>query len=129
MNIGISGSHGLVGSALLPTLMAKGHRVRSLVRSTPESAAQISWDPLQTGPSPESLEGTEAVIHLGGDSIASGRWTESKKRAIRDSRIIGTRLLAEALIRMPHPPSTLICASAIGYYGDRGADLMQEDSP
>jgi len=73
-------------------------------------------------------EGFDAVIHLAGESIASDRWTEAKKRAIRDSRVIGTRLVSEAIARMKKPPQVLICASAIGYYGDRGDELLKEGS-
>jgi uncharacterized protein (TIGR01777 family) len=128
MNILISGSRGLVGSSLLPYLGSKAHAITTLVRQKPTNPSQIFWDPPTSGPLPESLEGTDAVVHLAGESIASGRWTEAKKRAIRDSRVIGTRLVAESIAHMKRTPQVFICASAIGYYGDRGSDLVKEDS-
>src|SRR5258706_8589313 len=128
MNIMISGSRGLVGSSLLPYLGSKGHSMATLVRHKPTNPSQIFWDPPTSGPLPESLEGKDAVVHLAGESIASGRWTDAKKREIRDSRVIGTRLLSEALARMKRPPQVLVCASAIGYYGDRGSDVVKGDS-
>ncbi len=128
MNIMISGSRGLVGSSLLPYLGSKGHSMATLVRHKPTNPSQIFWDPPTSGPLPESLEGKDAVVHLAGESIASGRWTDAKKREIRDSRVIGTRLLSEALARMKRPPHVMVCASAIGYYGDRGSDVVKEDS-
>jgi uncharacterized protein (TIGR01777 family) len=128
MNILVSGSGGLVGSSLLPYLGSKGHSMKTLVRQKPTHPSQISWDPPRSGPLPESLEGTDAVVHLAGESIASGRWTETKKRTIRESRVIGTRLLAEAVACLQRPPQVFLCASAIGFYGDRGSDLLKEDS-
>src|SRR5258708_7856782 len=127
MHILVSGSHGLVGSSLLPYLGSKGHVMTTLVRQKPNNPSQVFWDPLQSGPLPEALEGTDAVVHLAGESIASGRWTETKKRDIRDSRVIGTRLLSESLARMKRPPEVLVCASAIGFYGNRGSDVLKED--
>ena len=128
MNILISGSTGLVGSSLLVTLGAKGHTLKTLIRQSGDLPSQIRWSPPTSGPDPEALEGLDAVVHLAGESIASGRWTEAKKRAIRDSRVIGTRLLCEALARMKRPPKVLLCASAIGYYGNRGQEILTETS-
>jgi uncharacterized protein (TIGR01777 family) len=102
--------------------------MKTLVRQKPTNPSQISWDPPTSGPLPEALEGIDAVVHLAGENIASGRWTEAKKREIRDSRVIGTRLLSEALARLQRPPQVLVCASAIGFYGDRGLDVLKEDS-
>ena len=90
--------------------------------------SQIRWDPIQKGPSAEYLNGTDAVVHLAGDGIASGRWTQSKKRAIKDSRVVGTRLLAETMSRLKKPPRVMVCASAIGFYGDRGPETLTEKS-
>jgi uncharacterized protein (TIGR01777 family) len=123
----ISGSSGLLGAALLRSLAADGHQITRLVRGTAREIRQLAWDPVQPLAS-ESVSGFDAVIHLAGESIAS-RWTPSKKKAIRDSRVLGTRNLAEALARAPSPPRVLISASAIGYYGDRGDAILREDSP
>ena len=128
MNILVSGSTGLVGSSLLLYLGSKGHQIKTLVRQKPSHPSQIYWNPLESGPAVEALEGVEAVIHLAGEGIASGRWTEAKKRAIRESRELGTRILSESLARMQKPPKVFVCASAIGYYGDRGADVLTENA-
>jgi len=130
MNTLVTGSSGLVGSGLVPSLSADGHRVLRLVRSAPgpgESSAQ--WDPDRGRLDPACLEGLDAVVHLAGENIASGRWSARKKARIRDSRAGGTRLLCEALSRLSRPPRVLVCASAIGYYGDRGEEILREDSP
>jgi len=126
MNIVISGSTGLVGSHLLRYLSSKGHTMKSLVRHKPDNPSQIQWNPPQRGPEPPELDGTDAIVHLAGESIASGRWTETRKRTIRDSRVLGTRLLMETLPRMKRPPKVFICASAIGYYGDRREEILKE---
>jgi uncharacterized protein len=122
----VSGSSGLLGSALTRSLGADGYQITRLMRGSNSSAGQIAWDfakPL----APESVSGFDAVIHLAGESIAS-RWTQSKKKAIRDSRVLGTRNLAEALARAAAPPRVLISASAIGFYGDRDDEILREDS-
>ncbi len=128
MNILISGSRGLVGSSASTSLKSKGHAVKTLVRHRPTELSEILWSPTESGPEPEALEGVDAVVHLAGESIASGRWTETKKRAIRDSRVLGTRLLSETLTHMKRPPMVLLCASAIGYYGNRGEEILKEES-
>jgi hypothetical protein len=89
----------------------------------------VQWAPERGLTNPQSLEGVTAVVHLAGESIADGRWTEAKKQRIRDSRVVGTRTLCESLGKLPQPPRTLICASAIGFYGDRGDKPLDEDSP
>lgn len=127
MKILISGSHGLVGKALIASL-TNGHEIVRLVRGTP-AAQEVQWDPKQGRLDAEHLEGLDVVVHLAGESIASGRWTDEKKRLIRDSRVKGTELLSGALARLSRPPSLLINASAIGYYGDRDAELLKETSP
>jgi len=128
MNILISGSSGLVGSALVPSLVAHGHKIMRLVRrqgatGTPE----IHWDPAGTL-DPAALDGFDAVIHLAGESIAA-RWTPARKARIRDSRVQGTRTVATAMAKCARPPGILICASAVGYYGDRGEEILTEASP
>src|SRR4029079_13805048 len=92
-------------------------------------ATEIEWHPNQEKIDTASLEGIDAAVHLAGESIASGRWTDEKKRAIRDSRVKGTSLLSDALARLSRPPSVFLSASAIGYYGDRGDELLTEGSP
>lgn len=129
LRILVTGSHGLVGTALVPSLTASGHQVSRLIRSaTSPGSADVSWDPGQGTIEVGRLEGVEAVIHLAGESIAAGRWTTQRKERIRISRLQGTRLLCETLAAMAHPPRVLISASAIGYYGDRGEELLREDS-
>jgi len=122
----ISGSSGLVGSALLPRLTANGWQVTRLIRSDSAGPGQISWDPSRPIP-PESVSGFDAVIHLAGETIAE-RWTARKKQAIRDSRVVGTRNIAEALAQAAKRPALLLAASAVGFYGDRGDEVLNEES-
>lgn len=136
MKIVVGGSTGLVGSALVSFLTTGGHEVTRLTRGgKPVSDAtqgdgtdSVAWDPAEGQIDAAGLEGCEAVVHLGGHNIAAGRWTDRMKRLIRDSRIGSTSLLSRTLAEMANPPKVLICASAIGFYGDRGQDLMSEDS-
>jgi uncharacterized protein (TIGR01777 family) len=122
----VSGVSGPVGAALLPSLREGSYKVIRLVRGTASGDEQISWDPAKPLPA-ESVSGFEAVIHLAGESIV-GRWTAAKKARIRDSRVLGTRNLAEALSATSERPRVLITASAVGYYGNRGDELLREDS-
>jgi uncharacterized protein (TIGR01777 family) len=126
MNVLISGATGLIGSALVPELEAKGHTVTRLSRSR-AGADTIRWDP-SAGTIEGDLEGTEAVVHLAGESIAQGRWSPDKKRRILDSRVQGTRLLAEGIAALPDPPKVMVSTSAVGYYGDRGDEVLTEES-
>lgn len=128
MHILVSGSHGLIGSALVPFLTTGGHQVTRLSRSANAAASTLQWDP-EAGrlPTP-ALDGLDAVVHLAGENIASGRWTAEKKARIHDSRVNGTRLLCEALAQLAHPPQVLVSASAIGFYGDRGDTVVTESS-
>jgi uncharacterized protein len=123
----VSGVSGPIGEALLPSLKARGYSITRLVRDQPLGEGQILWNP-EKPLSPQSVSGFEAVIHLAGETIV-GRWTKAKKARIRDSRVLGTRHLAEALAKAPQPPPVLISASAIGYYGDRGEEILRENSP
>ncbi|MBV9722412.1 MAG: TIGR01777 family oxidoreductase, partial [Mycobacterium sp.] len=126
LTVAITGSSGLVGSALAAFLSTGGHRVISLVRHPATQSAERQWDP--AAPDPELLTGVDAVIHLAGASIA-GRFTDGHRAAIRDSRIGPTRRLAELIANSADGPNVLICASAIGYYGyDRGDQTLTEDS-
>jgi uncharacterized protein (TIGR01777 family) len=123
----VSGSSGLIGTALVPALKASGYEVVRLVRRASSGNGQIGWDPARTL-SPESVSGFDSVVHLAGESIV-GRWTEAKKRRILESRVQGTRNLVEALAQAPQRPRVLISGSASGYYGDRGDEILREDSP
>ena len=129
MKILVSGSHGLVGKALLKSLTNDGHEVVRLVRHQPiVGDPEVWWDPGEGRIDSERLEGHEAVVHLAGESIASGRWTSEKKRSILESRVKGTLLLSKSLAHLSQPPSVFLSASAIGYYGDRGEELLTEQS-
>jgi uncharacterized protein len=126
MDVLISGATGLVGSALIPELEAKGHTVRRLTRH-PRQEGDVRWD-LEAGIIEGDLSGTDAVVHLAGESIAEGRWTEEKKRRILESRQKGTRLLAQKVAGLSEPPSVMVSVSATGYYGNRGNELLTEES-
>ncbi len=130
MKILISGASGLVGSALIPTLMAKGHSIVKLVRKQPKGSGEIRWDSEKGFSHGEEhkLEGFDAVIHLAGDNVAGGSWTDAKKRSIRESRTVGTKLLVEALKNVKQKPKIFISASAIGFYGNRGDEILTEES-
>jgi uncharacterized protein (TIGR01777 family) len=128
MKIVVSGSTGLIGSALCSFLSANNHHVLRLVRKTTAGRDEIGWDPSSGKLDPAMLEGSDAVIHLAGENIAGGRWTEERKRRIRESRINGTRLLAQTLARLSNPPKSWISVSAVGYYGNRGEEVLDEKS-
>ena len=130
MKILVTGSSGFIGSALLPFLSSRGHDVRGMVRSSATPGSDdIEWDPIRRSINSKALDGFVAVVHLAGENISGGRWTARRKRRIRESRTIGTRFLVDTLAGLPKPPKVLVCASAIGYYGNRGAKLLREDSP
>ena len=128
MKLLISGSHGLVGKALLRSLEPKDHEIFRLVRHAPANDLEVEWSPERYSIALARLEGFDACIHLAGESIADGRWNEEKKRKIRESRVKGTKLLSDALANLKRPPKTLISASAIGYYGNRGDEILDEGS-
>ena len=129
MRILISGSHGLVGQALIKALEPGGHEIYRLVRHAPNSESEIEWSPDRYSIAISRIEGFDVVYHLAGESIASGRWSDEKKKKIRESRTKGTKLLSDALANLAQPPKTLISASATGYYGNRGDELLTETSP
>jgi uncharacterized protein len=129
MRILVTGSTGLVGSELVPFLTGGGHDVVRLVRSLNGSGeAEVLWDPVKGQIDAGQLEGLDAVVHLAGENIAGRRWNDEQKARIRDSRVNGTRLLCETLAELRRPPQTLISASAIGYYGARGDQVLTESS-
>jgi len=121
MKIAVTGSTGLVGSALIPLLESAGHEVVRLRRPA-------QWDPEKGVADPSAFGGVDAVVHLAGENIAGGRWTAARKERILNSRVKGTKLIAETLGNLPKPPQVLVSASAIGYYGDRGSELLREQS-
>lgn len=133
MKVIITGSGGLVGRALVRSLLADGHSVTRLVRGgaqqfrTPGSAA-VEWNPENGAVDAKELEGHDAAVHLAGEPVAEGRWDDEKKRRIMDSRAKGTRVLAETLASLSEKPRVLVSASATGFYGDRGAEVMREES-
>ena len=127
MKILITGSHGLVGSALIPVVANAGHTVIRMIRPPMKpDEKKILWNP-QTGfVEKEKLEGFDAIVHLAGENISTGRWTAEKKARIRDSRVKGTRFLAEIIAGLKAKPKILASASAIGFYGSRGTEVMSE---
>ena len=128
MGVLLSGSSGLIGSALVRRLEAGGHRVARLVRSREATGDGAHfWDPDNGVLDDAALREADAVVHLAGETVA-GRWSDEKKRRIRDSRIKGTRLLSEAIASMEDRPQIFVCASAVGIYGDRGDEELTEDS-
>jgi len=122
----VSGVSGPIGAALLPSLRQRGYEITRLIRGNANGSGQIAWDPSKPL-SPEAVSGFDAVIHLAGESIV-GRWTDAKKKRIRDSRVLGTEHLSEALAKAAKRPRVFISGSAIGYYGDRGEEILKEDS-
>jgi uncharacterized protein (TIGR01777 family) len=127
MNILVTGANGLVGAALAPRLASSGHQVMPLRRGAAGSASEATWNPDTRQVRLPVTVPFEAVVHLAGENIAQ-RWTPAAKARIRASRVDATRLLSEALAGLPSPPRVLICASATGYYGDRGGEVLDEQS-
>jgi uncharacterized protein (TIGR01777 family) len=124
----ISGATGLIGSALDRSLVADGHTVVRLTRN-PSDPRDKRWDPMNDELDASALDGVDAVIHLAGESIASGRWSDTQKRKLLDSRVRGTRLLRQVIEARSDRPSVFVSASAIGYYGTRGDETLVETSP
>ena len=127
MRILVTGSSGLIGSALMERLRRGGHDPVALVRRPAHGSGEVQWNPNAVDAAP--LEGADAVVHLAGASIAAGRWTADRKKIISDSRIDGTRNVAQSMAAATHKPKVLVSASAIGFYGDRGDELLTESSP
>ena len=125
----ISGSTGLIGRSLVRRLEADGHEVVRLVRpETRGGVSGVTWDPARGVLEPSELEGFDAVVHLAGENIADRRWSDEQKRRIRDSRVVGTTLLSTTLATLNSPPAVFACASAGGYYGDRGDEALDDSA-
>ncbi len=129
MRIAVSGAGGLVGGALAPRLATDGHDVRRLVRGGAMRADEIAWDPARATIDSAKLDGVDAVVHLAGESIAAKRWSDAQKKRIVESRVAGTRLVAETIAKLARKPSVLVCASAIGFYGPGGDEETDESAP
>lgn len=123
MNIAITGAYGLVGSNLIKLLESKGDRVTKIPRLN-APGKEVGW---QFGNIDSSYD-LDAVVHLAGENIATGKWTDKKKKKIYDSRVVGTRTLCEAILKLEKPPKVMVCASAVGFYGDRGDEVLNETS-
>lgn len=130
MRIAISGSSGMIGSAFVDAFMNQGHTVFRLVRSRGVLPGnEIPWDPVRGVVDLDALEGMDAVLHLAGENIAAKRWNPEQKQRLRESRVRGTEVLANALNQLRRPPHAFVCASAIGYYGDCGDQAVDESGP
>jgi uncharacterized protein len=125
----ISGASGLVGRALIPALQAQGHTGARLTRpGHTRGAGDIEWDPASANVNLAAMEGADAVVHLSGANISHGRWTPARKAELRSSRIDTTRVMVDALAKLEKKPRVFVCASAVGYYGDRGDEILTESS-
>lgn len=127
LSVGVTGASGLVGQALTASLAARGLRVTRIVRRRP-APGELWWDPARGEIDRAGLAGLDAVVHLAGENLASRRWTPKRKRELLESRVRATQLLARALASMPRRPAVLVSASAIGIYGDRGDEMLDETS-
>jgi len=128
--IALTGASGMIGTAVVGLLTAEGHRVLPLVRrGSSDDRLGPRWDPTGEGIcDPDEMKDVRTVVHLAGENIAAGRWSTQQKERIRSSRVDATRNLVRSLARLPEPPGTLVCASAIGWYGDRGDEQLDESS-
>lgn len=126
--VAVSGASGLIGRALVPLLETQGHTVLRLVRRPAGEDSEVFWDPAGGRIEREKLEGVDAVVHLAGENVGAGRWTEARRRAIRGSRVAGTRLLVDACGALAQPPRVWVGATAVGVYGDRGDEVLTETS-
>jgi uncharacterized protein len=128
VRVAVTGSTGLIGSELLGALRSAGHDTVRLVRRPPAAEDERHWDPARGILDPSCLAGVDAVVHLAGAGIGERRWTAARRRVLVSSRVDSTALLARAIANMEAPPSVLVCASAIGIYGDRGDEVLTEES-
>lgn len=129
MRIAVTGASGLIGSALTASLAADGHQVVALVRREPSGPGELRWDPAAGTVDAGGLEGCEAVVHLAGAGVGDRRWTDARKKVLRESRVSGTATIARAVAALDTPPRVLLCGTAIGYYGDTGDRRVDEDAP
>ncbi|MEU9996435.1 TIGR01777 family oxidoreductase [Streptomyces sp. NPDC050848] len=127
--IAVTGASGLIGSALVRSLRADGHHVSRLVRRPARTADEVEWDPARQYVDAAGLVGVDAVVHLAGAGVGERRWSEAYKKEIRDSRVLGTRAIAQALASLAEPPKVLVCGTALGYYGDTGSRAVDESAP
>lgn len=128
VDVCLTGSHGLIGTALIPRLRSDGHRVLRLVRGAPEGGDDVRWDPDAGTIDAAGLEGVDAFVHLAGAGIGDKKWTPARKQLVLESRTRGTGLLARTLAELDRKPSVLVSASAIGYYGNHGSEVLTEDA-
>ena len=129
LRVAITGASGFVGSALRHFLTTGGHEVLPIVRRRPDrERGEIHWDPMERKVEGRRLEGVDALVHLAGENLSRGRWNPARKRAIWKSRVVGTRVLADALNNLRDPPRVFVSSSAIGYYGNRGSEKLFERS-
>ncbi|MGW0776194.1 TIGR01777 family oxidoreductase [Streptomyces sp. NPDC002835] len=127
--IAVTGASGLIGRALTHSLRVDGHEVVRLVRRAPEAADEVRWDPARQYVDVAGLAGCDAVVHLAGAGVGDHRWTEAYRKEIRDSRVLGTAAIAEAVAAMEVRPRVLVSGSAVGYYGDTGGRAVDESAP
>lgn len=126
----VTGASGFLGKSLAKNLREDGAKVIRLVRNDSKiDSTSILWDPMTGITDTQSLENSKVVFHFAGENLANGRWTVSRKKRIRDSRVIGTKTLVDSLIKLEQPPDVLVCASAVGIYGDRPGEFVTEESP
>ncbi|MBT2443857.1 TIGR01777 family oxidoreductase [Streptomyces sp. ISL-36] len=127
--IAVTGASGLIGSALVRSLRADGHHVSRLVRRPARTADEVEWDPARLYVDAAGLVGVDAVVHLAGAGVGERRWSEAYKKEIRDSRVLGTTAISQALASLAEPPKVLVCGTALGYYGDTGSRAVDESAP
>ncbi|MEV4948416.1 TIGR01777 family oxidoreductase [Streptomyces sp. NPDC053755] len=127
--IAVTGASGLIGSALVRSLRADGHHVSRLVRRPARTADEVEWDPARLYVDAAGLVGVDAVVHLAGAGVGERRWTEAYRKEIRDSRVLGTTAISQALASLAEPPKVLVCGTALGYYGDTGPRAVDESAP
>lgn len=127
--IAVAGASGLIGGALVRSLAADGHEVVRLVRRAPRGPDEVRWDPERGRVDAVGLTGCDVVVNLAAAGVGDRRWTPEYKRVLRDSRVLGTAALAEAVASLPEPPRAFLNGSAIGFYGDTGERVVDEDAP
>jgi uncharacterized protein (TIGR01777 family) len=129
LEVGVTGASGFIGGALCAALQAQGSRVHRFVRGRPAAQDELAWDPARGTLDPAALAGLDAIVHLSGASLAGGRWTTARKRELSASRVASTQVLARAIAACARPPRVLVSGSAVGVYGDRGDEWLDESSP